>query len=154
MHDHQAACLNGIGKNNIKEPSKDWTSQENLYLQQDKQEAVAVVGFSIRFPQDATSPEAFWQMLCEGRSAMTEIPKDRFNLDAFYHSDPSRVSSINFRGGHFIKGDLAAFDAPFFSVTPAEALSMDPQQRILLETTYRAFESGMLFIVLDLLLSA
>ena len=39
-------------------------------------------------------------------------------------------------------GDLAAFDAPFFSIPPAEAACIDPQQRILLETSYRALENG------------
>jgi acyl transferase domain-containing protein len=46
------------------------------------------------------------------------------------------------RGGHFVKGDLGAFDAPFFSITPAEAAAMDPQQRTLLEVAYRALENG------------
>ena len=46
------------------------------------------------------------------------------------------------RGGHFLKENLAAFDAPFFSIASAEAASMDPQQRGLLETTYRALENG------------
>jgi acyl transferase domain-containing protein len=49
---------------------------------------------------------------------------------------------INIRKGHHIKGDLAAFDAPFFSIPPAEAACMDPQQRGLLECVYRALENG------------
>jgi acyl transferase domain-containing protein len=47
------------------------------------------------------------------------------------------------RQGHFIDGELGAFDAPFFSVSAAEAVGMDPQARGLLETTYRALENGM-----------
>jgi acyl transferase domain-containing protein len=46
------------------------------------------------------------------------------------------------RGGHFLKDDVTAFDAPFFSITIAETEAMDPQQRLLLETTYRAIENG------------
>ena len=51
-------------------------------------------------------------------------------------------SQTNARTGNFLKGDIAAFDAPFFSIQPAEVLSMDPQQRIMLETSYRALENG------------
>ena len=49
---------------------------------------------------------------------------------------------IKAKGGHFIQDDVAAFDAPFFSITPNEASCMDPMQRWLLETTYKALEDG------------
>ena len=45
------------------------------------------------------------------------------------------------RGAHFLKEHLGAFDAPFFSMTSVEAMSMDPQHRIMLETAYRALEN-------------
>lgn len=63
-------------------------------LEHDKLEPVAVIGFSFKFPQDATSGESFWKMLLEGRSAMTEIPKDRFNIDAFYHPNADRHDTV------------------------------------------------------------
>lgn len=53
---------------------------------------------------------------------------------------------MNVRGGHFLKEDVGAFDAPFFSITSTEASAMDPQQRILLETAYKAFENGLSFM--------
>ncbi|KAL8721436.1 MAG: hypothetical protein Q9225_001881 [Loekoesia sp. 1 TL-2023] len=109
---------------------------------QDRLEPVAVIGFSARFPQDASSPEAFWQMLMEGRSAMTEVPRDRFNIDSYYNRNSNRLDTLNVKGGHFLQGDLAAFDAPFFSVPYTEAVSLDPQQRGLLESTYKALENA------------
>lgn len=62
----------------------------------DKIEPIAVVGFSMNFPQDATSEAGFWQMLTEGRSAMTEIPNTRFNIDAFYHPNADRLDTVRF----------------------------------------------------------
>jgi acyl transferase domain-containing protein len=85
-------------------------------------------------------------MLLEGRPGMTEMPNDRFNLEAYYHPDsekPGMVSptplfraihphillQIDVRGAHLVRDDIAVFDAPFFSLTtPAEAGCMDPQQ--------------------------
>ena len=58
-------------------------------------EDIAIIGFSLRFPQDAVSAESFWNMLVEGRSAATEVPETRFNIDAFYHPDPDRMGSVS-----------------------------------------------------------
>lgn len=46
------------------------------------------------------------------------------------------------RHGHFVTSDVLAFDAPFFGLSPAEAACMDPQQRVLLETTFHALQNG------------
>jgi acyl transferase domain-containing protein len=54
----------------------------------------------------------------------------------------SNYVQLPLRGGHFINEKLGAFDAPFFSISAAEAVGMDPQSRALLETTYRALENG------------
>lgn len=67
---------------------------DNANLKREKLEPIAVIGYSAKFPQDASSPEAFWQLLCEGRSAMTEVPKDRFNVHSFYHPDTERLDSV------------------------------------------------------------
>ncbi|TEY78486.1 hypothetical protein BOTCAL_0048g00120 [Botryotinia calthae] len=105
-------------------------------------EPIAIVGLSLKFPQDATSPEAFWKMMAEKRHGMKEFPTDRMNVNAFYHPNNTRRNAFPVRGGHFIKEDLGVFDAKFFSITPAEAAAMDPAQRILLETTFRALENS------------
>ena len=47
------------------------------------------------------------------------------------------------KGGHFLSEDPANFDAPFFSITKGEALSLDPQQRVILENVYHALENGL-----------
>ncbi|KAJ8071243.1 hypothetical protein OCU04_001578 [Sclerotinia nivalis] len=61
----------------------------------DVREPLAIVGLSFKFPEDATSPKAFWKMMAEKRNTMTEIPKDRMNIDAFYHPDKARVDTVS-----------------------------------------------------------
>lgn len=103
---------------------------------------LAIIGVAGRFPGDATSPDKLWELLCQGRNALTEVPKDRYNIDGHYHPQSDRQGSMNFRGANFLKGPPGAFDAPFFSFTPSEAKSLDPQQRFALECTYEALENG------------
>ncbi|KAI8722303.1 hypothetical protein NCS52_00373800 [Fusarium sp. LHS14.1] len=103
---------------------------------------IAVVGIGLRFPGDASSPEELWKVLERGESQWSEFPKDRLNIDGYYHPGGDRQGSISFRGAHFLKGDFAAFDASFFSISAEEAKAIDPQQRILLETSYEALENA------------
>lgn len=60
----------------------------------DALEPIALIGLDLKFPQDAVSAESFWRLLIEGRSAMTEVPQERFNPDAFYHSDTTRINVV------------------------------------------------------------
>ncbi|KAI1772330.1 hypothetical protein F4818DRAFT_444554 [Hypoxylon cercidicola] len=106
------------------------------------EDPVVVVGFGFRFPQDAVSEDAFWDIICEGKSTMTEVPKSRFNVNGHSSHDVSRQDTMPCRGGHFLKEDVSAFDAPFFAMSATEAKAMDPQLRLLLETTYHALESA------------
>ncbi|KAF9887258.1 hypothetical protein FE257_010386 [Aspergillus nanangensis] len=103
---------------------------------------IAIVGIGGRFPGDASNPDRLWDLLVKRRSALSDTPKDRFNVDAFYHPQGDRPGSQNFRGGHFMERPIDAFDAPFFSITPAEAKAMDPQQRMCLEVAYEAIENA------------
>ena len=63
-------------------------------LEADILEPIAVVGLSFKFPQEATSTQAFWEMMSTRRCAMTEFPADRWNQGAFYHPDPDRYDAV------------------------------------------------------------
>ncbi|CAI6100676.1 unnamed protein product [Clonostachys chloroleuca] len=102
-------------------------------------EPLAIVGLAFKFPGDATSPEGFWKVLNEKQCLTTEMPSSRINIDSFYDT---HNESLRLRKAHFLKEDLGVFDAPFFSISPAEAAAMDPQQRGLLETCYHALEDA------------
>lgn len=105
--------------------------------------AIAVIGVSGRFPGDGTTPRHLWDLLKEGKSALGEVPKSRFNVNGFYHPDGSKAGTFNTNKGYFLKQEVDRFDAGFFSITPEEARGMDPVQRILLELAYESLENGM-----------
>ena len=75
-------------------PSHKPNRKANEQLDEDRLEPIAVIGFSLTFPGDATSAGSFWSMLMEGRCVSTEWPKDRLNGSALYHPDPERLDSV------------------------------------------------------------
>ncbi|QQW34985.1 type I polyketide synthase [Mycobacterium marinum] len=102
-------------------------------------EPVAVVGIGCRFPGNVTGPDSFWDLLVEGGNAISGIPAERWDADDYYHPDPLTPGHMTTKWGAFV-ADIAGFDAEFFGITPREAASMDPQQRMLLEVTWEALE--------------
>ncbi|CAG7645166.1 SDR family NAD(P)-dependent oxidoreductase [Actinacidiphila bryophytorum] len=101
---------------------------------------IAVVGMSGRFP-GARDLDQLWELLREGRTGVREIDRPGWPLDAFYDPDPQRPDrSVSKWAG--LLDDHDRFDPRFFGISPAEAEHMDPQQRLFLEESYRAFEDG------------
>ncbi|KAI1211797.1 ketoacyl-synt-domain-containing protein [Annulohypoxylon truncatum] len=108
----------------------------------DAMEPIAVVGLGCRFPGSATSPVALWDMLREGQSAWSEIPKERMNIASYFHPSGNRQGTVPFMSGHFIDEDIRVFDTSFFSIPADEARAIDPQQRVLLEVSVEALDSA------------
>ena len=104
-----------------------------------KEEPVAIVGMSCRFPGGVKSPEALWELLKNGVDAITEVPKERWDIEAYYDADVEAAGKMYTRWGGFL-GNVDKFDASFFGVAPREAVGMDPQQRLLLEVAWEALE--------------
>jgi malonyl CoA-acyl carrier protein transacylase len=102
-------------------------------------EGIAIVGIGCRFPGGANTPELFWQQLCKGIDAITEVPSDRWKIDDYYDPNPATPGKIVTRYGGFVDSP-ESFDAEFFGIAPREAMSLDPQQRLLLELSWEALE--------------
>jgi 3-oxoacyl-(acyl-carrier-protein) synthase len=100
---------------------------------------VAVLGVGCRLPGGADSAEAFWDLLVSGRNAVSGVPADRWDAEAWYDPDPDAPGRTYARHGGFIEG-VRDFDAALFGISPREAESMDPQHRILLEVAWHALE--------------
>ncbi|MBP2000171.1 polyketide synthase PksM [Paenibacillus shirakamiensis] len=97
---------------------------------------IAVIGLSGRYP-GARNLEEFWHNLKHGVDCITEIPHERWD----YSQQPADLHSRNSRWGGFIEG-VDEFDPGFFNISPREAETMDPQERIFLERVYEAMEDA------------
>ncbi|PFH59668.1 hypothetical protein XA68_12046 [Ophiocordyceps unilateralis] len=111
-----------------------------MIAQKSIKEPIAVVGVACRFPGGANNPSKLWNLLCEKRDVQQTI--SRFNVDAFYDEDGQKPGCTNAKKAYLLSEDIRMFDAGFFRTSPHEAESMDPQQRILLETVYEATENA------------
>ena len=97
---------------------------------------IAIIGIGCRFPKANTATE-FWQLLKNGKSGITEIPRDRFDKDEYYDARPGTPGKIMSCYGGFVD-EIDKFDAVFFNMSPREAIRLDPQQRMLLEASWEA----------------
>ena len=103
-------------------------------------ESIAIVGMGCRFP-GAPNPRAFWKLMCNGTDAITEVPPDRYDINAVYHPQPATPGKVMSRKGGFLD-QVDQFDAGFFGLSPREASRMDPQHRLLLEVAWEAMEDA------------
>ncbi len=101
---------------------------------------VAIVGMGCRFPE-ADGLEAFWSLLLEGRPAFSEVESWRWEPGTFTDPEVAGFDTMASDRAGFVKG-IDTFDAALFGISPREARAMDPQQRMVLETAYRAVEDA------------
>jgi mycolipanoate synthase len=100
---------------------------------------VAVIGMACRLPGGIDSPRLLWEALLRGDDLVGEIPADRWDADAYYDPEPGVPGRSITRWGAFLD-DVGGFDCDFFGMTEREATAVDPQHRLLLETSWDAFE--------------
>ncbi|GJN76281.1 putative Hybrid PKS-NRPS biosynthetic cluster [Purpureocillium lilacinum] len=100
-----------------------------------------IVGLACRVP-GASTPSKLWESIAEQRDVQQKMPKDRLNVDGFFHPEPTHKGTTNARFGYFLDQDIGEFDAGFFGISGKEAEAMDPQQRLLLEVVYEALENA------------
>ena len=98
----------------------------------------AIVGYAARFP-GAPDADEFWDVLREGRDAISEVPKDRWDVDEFFDPEPGVPGKVVTRRAGFVD-DVTGFDAPFFGMSTREVRLLDPQHRLLLEMAWSAVE--------------
>ncbi|KAI1293103.1 beta-ketoacyl synthase domain-containing protein [Xylaria venustula] len=103
---------------------------------------IAVVGIGFRLPGGVNNLEDLEHFLNNGGSGFVPVPHDRWNRDGFHGTQQNTKGGIPSKHGYFLLQDITHFDARFFQISRQEAATMDPKQRILLQTTYEALENA------------
>lgn len=120
----------------VKKSGADGSSSESRGPMQSK---IAIVGMACRLPGGASDPEKFWDLLEKGLDVHRKIPADRFDLETHYDPTGKSLNKSQTEYGCFID-EPGLFDAPFFNMSPKEAMQTDPQGRLALVTAYEALE--------------
>ncbi|WP_460732712.1 SDR family NAD(P)-dependent oxidoreductase [Lysobacter tyrosinilyticus] len=103
-------------------------------------EKIAIVGMSGRYP-GADDLDQLWRNLAEGRNSIREIPPERWDVDAYYDPTPGKPGKVYCKWLGMLDG-AEHFDPMFFQISPAEAEVMDPQHRLFMQESYRAFQDA------------
>ena len=105
-------------------------------------EEIAIIGLAGRYPK-ADDVHAFWKILRAGTDCVTEIPKERWDIDRFFDPDPEKAAAGKMYGrwGAFLD-EVDKFDSLFFNIPPIEAELVDPQERLFLETAWSVLEDA------------
>lgn len=103
-------------------------------------EPIAIIGSGCRFPGNVNSPLELWDLLQKPKDLLKKV--DRFNINNFYHESGKYHGATNVQQSYLLDQDFRLFDPGFFGIRPVEAESMDPLQRLLLETVYEALEDA------------
>ncbi|WPJ96655.1 SDR family NAD(P)-dependent oxidoreductase [Coraliomargarita algicola] len=103
---------------------------------------IAILGIGLRFPPNCNNLDSLWRLLESGGDAIVPVPKDRWDPRRFTDTDLERPSKNYVAKGGYLRDNPRLFDPAVFGMSPREAHGLDPQQRVLLETTWEAFEDA------------
>ncbi|MFD1990028.1 non-ribosomal peptide synthetase [Paenibacillus nicotianae] len=106
------------------------SSSNDLSADQD----IAIIGLGIRLPE-IEGPDEFWEMLVQAKGTIRDIPDARKQLDPTGYADKKYL-----KYGYMDKID--EFDPALFGISPKLARSIDPNQRVMLETAYLTLEDA------------
>ena len=108
-----------------------------------KRQDLAIIGIGCRYPGGVDNSHTLWEMLCQGRDGFTDVPKERWTAERFTDSSGKVAGQMAVQQAAFVRDEVIKdFDTEFFGIHPGEADVLDPQQRMLLEVSWEAFEDA------------
>ncbi|MFR9750683.1 type I polyketide synthase [Nocardia sp. 004] len=103
---------------------------------------IAIIGIGCRYAGGIESPEKFWDFVVNKRDGVCEIPAERWDWRRFYDPDRRTPARMYVKRAAFMTSDPWAFDPDFFGISPREVEGMDPQQQLVLEVAWEAFDDA------------
>ncbi|MDN3379158.1 MULTISPECIES: SDR family NAD(P)-dependent oxidoreductase [unclassified Pseudoalteromonas] len=142
--DHFSAAALDVGVNDT-DIAKPNSTEELMSGRASVDDAkdIAIIGLAGQYP-GANNLTQFWQNLAEGVVSIEEVPIDRWDMEQLFEPDPiqsAREHKSYCKWGGFLH-QYAEFDSAFFGVLPKEALNIDPQERLFLQSCWHTLEDA------------
>ena len=118
--------------------------QEELTLHMNNEvsrEPIAIIGMGCRYPGGVRTPDEFWHLLSSGKDILRDIPTDRWDVEAHFDPEVTVPGKMYVRQGYYLD-NIDQFDPQFFGLSPREAESLDPQQRLVMEVSWETLENA------------
>ncbi|GAX59140.1 polyketide synthase [Candidatus Scalindua japonica] len=139
----EVQCSEALYKQTYDEDKADISGDESIKIRNDNRasdDAIAIVGLSGRYPLADDTTE-YWDNLKKGRNCITEIPGERWDHECLFDTDRNKENKSYSKWGGFVS-DYDKFDPVFFNISPREAATMDPHQRLFLEIAWAVLEDS------------
>ena len=139
LSDYLQANYSEIVKEHFQEVSPHFSLDKPISNQPESSD-IAIIGMAGYFP-GARQLDEFWELLLAGQSAISEVPIERWDMDAFYSPDEMKSGYSYSKWGAFLT-DIDKFDPLLFNISPRDAAKLDPQERLFLQASYTALEDS------------
>ncbi|MGW6258997.1 SDR family NAD(P)-dependent oxidoreductase [Streptomyces sp. NPDC055085] len=130
----------GVARAVYTTPSTAAASADQAVTPSASGDEVAIISMACHYPGSGEGSEDLWQLLTAGKDAIREVPVGRWNTSGLYSSDPEITGTAYSLQGGFLDRSIDGFDSAFFGISSREAAAMDPQHRLLLQTSWETFE--------------
>ena len=129
-------------KETLKKAADKIKELSNQLKDKDREDEIAVIGYSCRFPGGANSIEQFWEQLSCGKDAVSEIDNSRFMKEKFFSADKTQLGKMYTESAAYLNVDYREFDFTHFEISATESESVDPMHKLLLEVSWEAIENA------------
>ena len=120
----------------------DDSGDEEIKLDEVAESDIAVIGIALELPGGADTPERFWRQLRAGYDGVGPLPEGRKrDTDRYFSAIGKDVSAVRYGEAAYL-AQIDTFDYSFFKISPKEASLFDPNQRLFLQTAWRAIEDA------------
>ncbi|ROI06728.1 KR domain-containing protein [Chryseobacterium sp. G0240] len=101
---------------------------------------IAVIGLDCKFPGQSNGPDQFWENLLHKKDGIIPVPPDRWDHSFYYDKEGGKGKTFVDRAG-FIS-DVFDFSPSSFGMTEKEAADIDPQQRLLIQSSWNSIQNA------------